>query len=28
MDLRRFLKGLQSIVGEQNVVYHSDDLLV
>ena len=28
MDFKRFLKGLQGIVGEQNVVYHSDDLLV
>ena len=28
MDSKRFLKGLQGIVGKQNVVYHSDDLLV
>ncbi len=28
MEFRRFLKGLQGIVGAQNVVYHSDDLLV
>ena len=28
MEFSVFLKGLQRIVGEQNVVYHSDDLLV
>jgi len=28
MDFKRFLKDLQDIVGEKNVVYHSDDLLV
>ena len=28
MDFSQFLKGLQGIVGEQNVVYHADDLLV
>ncbi|MQG27480.1 MAG: FAD-binding oxidoreductase, partial [SAR202 cluster bacterium] len=28
MDFKQFLKGLQAIVGKQNVVYHSDDLLV
>ena len=28
MDFKQFLKGLQGIVGEENVVYHSDDLLV
>jgi len=28
MDFKQFLKGLQAIVGERNVVYHSDDLLV
>ncbi|MCH8800836.1 MAG: FAD-binding protein [Chloroflexi bacterium] len=28
MDFKQFLNGLQGIVGEENVVYHSDDLLV
>ena len=28
MEFSAFLKGLQGIVGKQNVVYHSDDLLV
>ena len=28
MDFKEFLSGLQSIVGESNVVHHSDDLLV
>ena len=28
MDFKRFLKVLQGIVGAENVVYHSDDLLV
>ena len=28
MDFKRFLKDLQGIVGAENVVYHSDDLLV
>ncbi|MBT99138.1 MAG: FAD-binding oxidoreductase [Dehalococcoidia bacterium] len=28
MEFSAFLKGLQGIVGEQNVVYHADDLLV
>ena len=28
MDLKQLLKSLQGVVGEKNVVYHSDDLLV
>jgi len=28
MESKQFLKSLQGIVGEKNVVYHSDDLLV
>ena len=28
MDFKQFLSGLQGIVGQENVVYHSDDLLV
>ena len=28
MDFRQLIKNLQDIVGEENVVYHSDDLLV
>ena len=28
MEFKQFLKSLQGVVGEENVVYHSDDLLV
>ena len=28
MEFKEFLVGLQGIVGVDNVVYHSDDLLV